>query len=136
MEGELEEEEEEEEKKKRQPIMSERGDRKFCCGRNLRIKLNTMSTSARRRLLRDFKKMSSDPPAGINAAPLEKCVFLRTKRSLNCVDTLLLLKSPLTDCNEQLPSYLFFLTVISLFGKLLYLDQMTLHGKEERLTYY
>ena len=36
-----------------------------------------MSTSARRRLLRDFKKMSSDPPAGINAAPLEKCVRTR-----------------------------------------------------------
>jgi hypothetical protein len=36
VEGELEVEEEEEEEK-RQPIMSERGDRKFCCGRNLRI---------------------------------------------------------------------------------------------------
>ncbi len=34
-----------------------------------------MSTSARRRLVRDFKKMAHDPPQGINAAPLEKCVF-------------------------------------------------------------
>ena len=30
-----------------------------------------MSTSARQRLVRDFKKITNDPPQGINAAPLE-----------------------------------------------------------------
>ena len=30
-----------------------------------------MSTSARQRLVRDFKKITNDPPSGINAAPLE-----------------------------------------------------------------
>ena len=35
-----------------------------------------MSTTARRRLLRDFKKMTSDPPSGINAAPLENNIMV------------------------------------------------------------
>eukprot|EP00301_Raphidiophrys_heterophryoidea_P014630 c23064_g1_i1.p1 GENE.c23064_g1_i1~~c23064_g1_i1.p1 ORF type:complete len:174 (-),score=40.84 c23064_g1_i1:64-516(-) len=34
-----------------------------------------MSTPARRRLMRDFKRMQKDPPAGINAAPLDADVM-------------------------------------------------------------
>jgi hypothetical protein len=30
-----------------------------------------MATAARNRLFRDFKKITSDPPSGINATPLE-----------------------------------------------------------------
>ena len=37
-----------------------------------------MSTSSRRRLVRDFKKMNSDPPPGINAAPLADNIMLWT----------------------------------------------------------
>ncbi|RJE17033.1 hypothetical protein PHISCL_10630 [Aspergillus sclerotialis] len=29
-----------------------------------------MSTSARRRLMRDFKRMQTDPPAGVSASPI------------------------------------------------------------------
>ena len=35
-----------------------------------------MSTSSRRRLVRDFKKMNSDPPPGINAAPLHENIMV------------------------------------------------------------
>jgi ubiquitin-conjugating enzyme E2 A len=35
-----------------------------------------MSTSARQRLVRDFKRMTSDPPSGINAAPLEQNIMV------------------------------------------------------------
>jgi hypothetical protein len=31
-----------------------------------------MSTAARRRLVRDLKKMQNEPPSGINAAPMEE----------------------------------------------------------------
>lgn len=31
-----------------------------------------MATSARQRLVRDFKKITNDPPQGVNAAPLER----------------------------------------------------------------
>jgi len=38
-----------------------------------------MSTSARRRLMRDFRRLQSDPPTGISAAPMDdnilKCKF-------------------------------------------------------------
>ena len=37
-----------------------------------------MSTSARQRLVRDFKRMTSDPPSGINAAPLENNIMVWT----------------------------------------------------------
>lgn len=29
-----------------------------------------MSTAARRRLMRDFKRMQTDPPAGVSASPI------------------------------------------------------------------
>jgi ubiquitin-conjugating enzyme E2 A len=29
-----------------------------------------MSTTARRRLMRDFKRMQTDPPAGVSASPV------------------------------------------------------------------
>eukprot|EP01138_Halocafeteria_seosinensis_P009876 gb/GECG01010087.1/.p1 GENE.gb/GECG01010087.1/~~gb/GECG01010087.1/.p1 ORF type:complete len:100 (+),score=7.71 gb/GECG01010087.1/:1-300(+) len=34
-----------------------------------------MSTAARRRLLRDFRKLQHDPPAGVNAAPANSNVM-------------------------------------------------------------
>ena len=33
-----------------------------------------MSTSARRRLLRDFRRLQNDPPSGITGAPLDRFV--------------------------------------------------------------
>ena len=35
-----------------------------------------MSTSARQRLVRDFKKITNDPPQGINAAPLDSNIMV------------------------------------------------------------
>jgi ubiquitin-conjugating enzyme E2 A len=35
-----------------------------------------MSTSARRRLMKDFKKIQQDPPAGISGAPLDNQIML------------------------------------------------------------
>ena len=35
-----------------------------------------MSTSARQRLIRDFKKISHEPPQGINAAPTESNIMV------------------------------------------------------------
>jgi ubiquitin-conjugating enzyme E2 A len=35
-----------------------------------------MSTSARQRLIRDFKKISNEPPQGINAAPTESNIMV------------------------------------------------------------
>jgi ubiquitin-conjugating enzyme E2 A len=34
-----------------------------------------MSTAARRRLMRDFKKMQTDPPEGVNGAPLDQDIM-------------------------------------------------------------
>lgn len=42
----------------------------------LRIVLVRMSTPARKRLLRDFKKLQKDPPMGIQAAPLDSNVMV------------------------------------------------------------
>ena len=35
-----------------------------------------MSTSARRRLLRDFRRLQNDPPSGITGAPLDTNIML------------------------------------------------------------
>ena len=35
-----------------------------------------MSTSARRRLLRDFKKLKNDPPAGVSGLPLDNNIMV------------------------------------------------------------
>lgn len=35
-----------------------------------------MSTPARKRLLRDFKKLQKDPPTGVQAAPLDNNVMV------------------------------------------------------------
>ena len=34
-----------------------------------------MSTPARRRLMRDFKRMQTDPPEGVNGAPLDNDIM-------------------------------------------------------------
>ena len=34
-----------------------------------------MSTPARRRLMRDFKRLQTDPPQGVSAAPLENDIL-------------------------------------------------------------
>lgn len=34
-----------------------------------------MSTAARRRLMRDFKRMQTDPPAGVSASPISDNVM-------------------------------------------------------------
>ena len=34
-----------------------------------------MSTPARRRLMRDFKRMQNDPPEGVNGAPLDNDIM-------------------------------------------------------------
>lgn len=35
-----------------------------------------MSTSARKRLMRDFKRLQQDPPAGISGAPQDNNIML------------------------------------------------------------
>ena len=35
-----------------------------------------MSTSARRRLLRDFKRLQNDPPSGVTGAPMDTNIML------------------------------------------------------------
>ena len=35
-----------------------------------------MTTPSRRRLMRDFKKLQEDPPAGVNAAPTEDNIMV------------------------------------------------------------
>ena len=35
-----------------------------------------MSTSARRRLMRDFKRLQEDPPAGVSGAPTDNNILL------------------------------------------------------------
>ena len=35
-----------------------------------------MSTAARRRLMRDFKRMQTDPPEGVNGAPLDNDIMM------------------------------------------------------------
>jgi len=37
--------------------------------------LRAMSTAARRRLMRDFKRMQTDPPEGVNGAPLDNDIM-------------------------------------------------------------
>ena len=37
---------------------------------------NKMSTPARRRLMRDFKKLQEDPPAGVSGAPTDNNIML------------------------------------------------------------
>jgi len=39
------------------------------------LQLAAMSTAARRRLMRDFKRMQSDPPEGVNGAPLDNDIM-------------------------------------------------------------
>ncbi len=34
-----------------------------------------MSTSARRRLMRDFRRLQNDPPSGISGAPLDSDIM-------------------------------------------------------------
>ena len=38
--------------------------------------LDKMSTAARRRLMRDFKRLQEDPPAGVSGAPGENNIML------------------------------------------------------------
>ncbi|KAJ4455454.1 putative Ubiquitin-conjugating enzyme E2 2 [Paratrimastix pyriformis] len=40
------------------------------------VELGTMSTPARRRLMRDFKRLQEDPPAGINGTPMENNIMM------------------------------------------------------------
>ena len=35
----------------------------------------SMATAARRRLMRDFKRMQTDPPEGVNGAPLDNDIM-------------------------------------------------------------
>ena len=35
-----------------------------------------MSTAARKRLMRDFKRLQNDPPAGVSGAPLDNNVMI------------------------------------------------------------
>ena len=44
-----------------------------------------MSTSARRRLVRDLKKLQTDPPSGVNAAPLESNLLVWQAVIFGCV---------------------------------------------------
>lgn len=44
--------------------------------------LSNMSTAARRRLMRDFKRMQTDPPAGVSASPIADNVM--TWYGLSC----------------------------------------------------
>lgn len=36
----------------------------------------TMSTAARRRLMRDFRKLQNDPPSGVSGAPMDNNIML------------------------------------------------------------
>lgn len=35
-----------------------------------------MSTAARRRLMRDFRKLQNDPPSGVSGAPMDNNIML------------------------------------------------------------
>lgn len=37
---------------------------------------HTMSTAARRRLMRDFRKLQNDPPSGVSGAPLDNNIMV------------------------------------------------------------
>jgi ubiquitin-conjugating enzyme E2 A len=41
----------------------------------LKVIFDKMSTSARKRLMRDFKRLQNDAPSGIQAAPLDNNVM-------------------------------------------------------------
>ena len=42
----------------------------------LQNKMSTANTPARRRLLRDFKRLQTDPPEGISGTPCDNNLFL------------------------------------------------------------
>lgn len=44
--------------------------------KDLGVRLNKMSTPARRRLMRDFKRLQEDPPAGVSGAPSENNIMV------------------------------------------------------------
>merc|ERR1711970_1527266 len=46
-----------------------------------------MSTSARRRLMRDFKRLQEDPPAGVSGAPTDNNILLWNAVKFGPVDT-------------------------------------------------
>ncbi|KAA8570346.1 hypothetical protein EYC84_002645 [Monilinia fructicola] len=46
-----------------------------------------MSTAARRRLMRDFKRMQTDPPAGVSASPVADNVMLWNAVIIGPADT-------------------------------------------------
>ena len=42
---------------------------------HLAARAGVQATSARRRLMRDFKRMQTDPPEGVNAAPMDSDIM-------------------------------------------------------------
>lgn len=42
----------------------------------MNLQVVTMSTPARKRLMRDFKRLQQDPPAGISGAPQDNNIML------------------------------------------------------------
>ena len=47
----------------------------------------TMSTPARRRLMRDFKRMQNDPPEGVNGAPQDNDIMKWHAVIFGCLPT-------------------------------------------------
>lgn len=45
-----------------------------------------MSTPARKRLMRDFKRLQQDPPAGISGAPQDNNIMLWNAVIFGCVE--------------------------------------------------
>ena len=52
-----------------------------------------MSTPARKRLMRDFKRLQQDPPAGISGAPQDNNIMLWNAVIFGCVGVCKLLIS-------------------------------------------
>ncbi|TYZ66180.1 hypothetical protein PybrP1_008930 [[Pythium] brassicae (nom. inval.)] len=48
-------------------------------------KPHTMSTAARRRLMRDFRKLQNDPPSGVSGAPMDNNIMLWQAVIFGCV---------------------------------------------------
>jgi ubiquitin-conjugating enzyme E2 A len=44
-----------------------------------------MSTAARRRLMRDFRKLQNDPPSGVSGAPMDNNIMLWQAVIFGCV---------------------------------------------------
>uniref|UniRef100_A0A665V0B0 E2 ubiquitin-conjugating enzyme n=1 Tax=Echeneis naucrates TaxID=173247 RepID=A0A665V0B0_ECHNA len=68
-----------------------------------------MSTPARRRLMRDFKRLQEDPPAGVSGAPSENNIMVWNAHFL--FDLIMSMQCHVLKCHHSSPSGTFKLTI-------------------------